>query len=103
MSVADAIRELQWLRALLGELRQEQAKPVVLYNDNKGTTQLVKNGGSLHQRSKHIDIRHHYIRELVADGTVEVTWIPTGEMLADLLTKPLSARIHGHLIRQIMS
>lgn len=43
----------------------------------------------MHQRSKHIDIRFHFIRETVANGQVLLTFIPTMEQLADLMTKAL--------------
>ena len=42
-----------------------------------------------HKRAKHIDIRHHFVREAVQSGTIVLTYCPTTEMVADLLTKPL--------------
>jgi hypothetical protein len=48
-------------------------------------------GFAQHFRSKHIDIRHKHIEQSIADGLLTVPYIPTRDMLADLLTKPLSA------------
>ena len=43
----------------------------------------------LHSRTKHIDIRYHYIRETVAEGTVTLQYCPTKDMTADVFIKPL--------------
>ena len=49
---------------------------------------LSKNA-EFHSRTKHIDVQYHYIREAIEDGLVTVSYIPTNEMAADSLTKPL--------------
>ena len=49
------------------------------------------------KRSRHIDIRWHYVRELCQAGVVKVLWCPTAEMLADLLTKPLDQHTMNRL------
>jgi hypothetical protein len=77
-----------WLRRLLGELLNEEEKTVKLFIDNQSTIQLIKNP-VFHDRSKHIDTRHHFIREYVADGRVSVEHIGTTNQLADILTKSL--------------
>lgn len=56
--------------------------------DNKSAISLVKNPVH-HDRSKHIDIRFHFIRECAQDGLIEVSFIRTEEQLGDVLTKPL--------------
>lgn len=56
--------------------------------DNQGALALVKNP-QLYERSKHIDICYHYIRDLEEKGKIQVTYIPTSEMIADGFTKPL--------------
>ena len=43
-----------------------------------------------HKRTKHIDIRHHFVREAVEDGTISITYCPSEEMVADILTKGLA-------------
>ena len=57
--------------------------------DNQGAIAIARNPTS-HARTKHIDIRYHYVREAVQEGTVDLCYCPTNEMLADLLTKQLS-------------
>ena len=61
--------------------------PVTLFIDNKSAISLCKNP-VLHDRSKHVDLRCHFIRDCV-EGTVAVEFIRTKEQKADILTKPL--------------
>jgi hypothetical protein len=62
---------------------------IVIDSDNQGAIALSKNPGN-HGRSKHIDIQHHFVREVVEAGKIKVTFMPTDKMVADGLTKPLS-------------
>jgi hypothetical protein len=56
-----------------------------------------------HRRTKHIDVRYHYIRELVAYRKATVTYLPTQDMIADILTKPLPARSFRHCIGSLLA
>ena len=78
-----------WLRNLLGKITDEEIGPVVLYIDNKSAIDLAKNP-VFHGRSKHIDIRYHFIRECVERGEIIVKHVCTEEQRADVLTKALS-------------
>jgi hypothetical protein len=62
--------------------------------DNQGAMALVKNP-HLHERSKHIDICYHHIRDLEAKKRMVITYIPTNDMVADGLTKPLEKTLFG--------
>jgi hypothetical protein len=77
-----------WLARLLGELLNKKAAPFSLFIDNKSTISLCKNP-VLHDRSKHIDLRYHLIRDYVEKGMVAPEFIRTAEQKADILTKPL--------------
>ena len=88
MAVASATQEAIHLRRLLGSLGFNQGNPTVLYCDNQGAIAMADNP-IMHKRTKHIDIRHHFIREVVSRGEVELRYIPTGDQIADLLTKAL--------------
>ena len=87
IALSSATQEAVWLRRLLSELGAPVSS-VTMMEDNQGAIALAKNPIA-HARTKHIDIRYHYIREAVQDGLVELQYCPTKEMVADLLTKPL--------------
>lgn len=61
----------------------------MIHCDNQSTIAVAKNGG-YHARTKHIDIRHHFIRDALDRGDVDVVYIRTEEQVADGLTKPLT-------------
>jgi hypothetical protein len=65
--------------------------PLVLC-DNKSAI-AMGHTDALHSRSKHIDIRHHFIREQIEKGRISLQWISTQEQVADILTKTLQPRI----------
>jgi hypothetical protein len=77
-----------WLARLLGEIKIEEAKAMVLNVDNKSAISLSKNP-VFHDRSKHIEIRYHFIRECVENGKVQIEFVRSEEQLADVLTKAL--------------
>lgn len=67
-----------------------------VYEDSQGAIALAKNP-EFHKRTKHIDIRYHFVREKVEDGHVVIEYCPTLDMLADLMTKPIPAVQFGAL------
>ena len=77
-----------WLARLLAELRGEEAGAINLKIDNQSTIALSRNP-VFHDRSKHIDVRYHFIRECVEENRVQIQSIGTSEQLADILTKAL--------------
>jgi hypothetical protein len=96
MALTEAVKELTWIRKLLAELGYDQDSgnaPTDLYSDNQSAIALAKNPVS-HARAKHIDIRHHFIREAIHDKIVWVQYIPTSDMTADSLTKALGREKH---------
>ena len=88
MAASLATQELIWLRNLLQDLSYPQDAPTTLYLDNQGSISLSKDATD-HARTKHIDIRHHFIREKVVDGSIKIKYIETSKNEADLLTKGL--------------
>ena len=88
-AMTEAIKEILWLIFLLTELKIKFETPV-LYVDNQGAIALAQNPVN-HQRTKHIDIRFHFIREAIRSGKIIVEYVGTDENIADMLTKALSA------------
>ena len=66
--------------------------------DCQGAIALAKNPEH-HQRSKHIDMRYHFVREQVTGGVITLDYTSTSDMVADQLTKPLSRDMHNRCIR----
>ena len=82
-------QEAVWLRRLLENVLKKQDNPTVLYEDNQGTMELTKNP-KFHNRTKHIDVSYHYVREQVDNKNTSVKYCKTEDMLADVMTKELS-------------
>ena len=88
MAVATAACQAVWLRQLLGELTGVEAHPPALMVDNQPTIALAKNL-VLHDRSKHIDVKFHFLRDCVNGGQIVIEFVETGRQLTDVLTKSL--------------
>jgi hypothetical protein len=87
MAAASAVKEALWIRKLLPDLGIK-INVVCIMCDNQGTIKLLKNPIASN-RSKHIDVIHHFARDRVARGEVHFEYVATDEMLADCMTKPL--------------
>lgn len=79
-----------WLSKLLRQVIDMKECPVVIYVDNRSAIDLAKNP-VFHGRSKHIDIRYHFIRECVEKGEIIIKHVSTDKQRADVLTKTMSA------------
>ncbi|KAL5724118.1 hypothetical protein ACHQM5_007419 [Ranunculus cassubicifolius] len=77
-----------WLRRVLTELFCCPQGPTLIYCDNSSAIKLTRNP-VLHGRSKHIDVRYHFLRDLNNEGVIDVVYCPTGDQIADIFTKPL--------------
>jgi hypothetical protein len=87
----NATKEAIWLRRLLNEIRPETAnepQATIIYCDNQGAIALAKNP-QFHARTKHIDIQHHFVREKINEGAIQLEYIETERQVADGLTKAL--------------
>jgi hypothetical protein len=87
----EASKIIMWLRQLLSELGFPPKSPTILYEDNKSAIHIVNNGNDK-GRTKHMDIRYHLVRDLVKDNIISVTYKPTEDMVADIITKPLDVK-----------
>jgi hypothetical protein len=86
MAMAEAVKETIWLSRMLQELRFiTKDNPSHIYCDNQGALALTGNPAH-YKRSKHIDIRYHYIREIVGNEHITIHHIGTNGQAADMLT-----------------
>ena len=88
------------MHQLCDELNQKQVFPTKIYCDNKTAISLTKNH-VFHGRSKHIDIKFHYIRDLVKGREIELKFCKLEDQVADILTKSLKAEIFHNLKKKI--
>ena len=91
MASTEATQESVWLKAFMCELDEmKNDEAVKIYEDNQGSIVLAKNP-EFRKRTKHIDIRYHFVHEKVPDGQVLLQYCATKNMKADLMTKPIPA------------
>ena len=88
-SMTHALKEALWIRLFLTLHSFPFPCPFPLLSDNQSACALANNS-SITSRSKHIDIRHHFIRAHINDGTFCTNWVSTSDMPADIFTKPLA-------------
>jgi hypothetical protein len=69
----------------------------VVFQDNKSTIFLANKGRSTSERSRHINIRHFFVAHYIESMEIKLEYLPTAEMIADILTKPL----HGALFTKL--
>lgn len=96
VAMSEASKEAIYLRNLFFELTGA-SQTIVLFNDNMGAQKLSLNP-VFHKRSKHIDVKHHFLRDTVAKEWVQLKYLETAKMPADVLTKSLSSVKHLRFI-----
>lgn len=103
MSLTNAAKEIKFIRSILEELGLQyfyRGGPTTIKDDNQGAIHLANNNG-YSARTKHIDVRHHFIRECVERKEVKLEYVSTEDNLADIFTKPLGPIIHSRLTNKI--
>lgn len=100
IALATAAKEAIWLRSFLQELGINSSHPMDLFVDNTSAIKLAHHQ-DFHQRSKHIDVRYHFVRNLVQNEVIQVSYIPTNDQKADGFTKPLQKNKHFEMREQL--
>lgn len=94
------VAEVVWLNGLLKEVSPSQFEKTLIFLDSKAALQIAANP-IFHERTKHIEIDCHFVRDKVKDGTIQMQHIGTAEQLADLMTKALSIKQHEYLVSKL--
>ena len=101
ISIASAVQEGLYLKQLLCDLDPTMSTPkITLFSDNQSAISLAHNPVN-HKRSKHFDIRYHFIRDHIQKDDVVLSYCPSEQMIADFLTKPLTKQPFQRICSQI--
>ena len=101
MSLSEAVQEAIYLRKLLTDFGYSQTEPTIINIDNQSAMKIA-NHPVQHQRTKHIDIKHHFVRDAISNKEIKLNYLPTGDMPADLLTKNLAKSLFDRHRKTIM-
>ncbi|KAL0455831.1 UNVERIFIED_CONTAM: Retrovirus-related Pol polyprotein from transposon RE2 [Sesamum latifolium] len=88
IAAAATSNQATWLRRILEDMGEKQEEPTTIYYDNKSAIAITKNPVQ-HNRTKHIDIKYHSLREATTRGEIELKYCSTEKQLADMFTKAL--------------
>ena len=97
VAMSRCAQQMLWMHSWLDEASIDYSLPGIIKGDNRGAIALTKNTKD-HGKVKHIDIRHHYIRELLESGNIVMEQVSSADNLADLFTKPLPRDHHHRLL-----
>ena len=102
VALSDAANQVIWTRNLL-ESQGYPQPPALVYQDNQSTIQLICNGRSNSERTRHVDIRYFFLHDRITTGDIDIVYLPTTDMIADILTKPLQGGLFRKLRKQLLN
>lgn len=100
LAISDVCKDLCFIKNFMFEILDKHLT-IVLYNDNQSAHKLLEAKEYCHKKTKHIDIRYHFVKDLIQKGFAKVKYLSSDLMLADVLTKPLSSNKHAQFIREM--
>lgn len=99
-AMAQGVCELLWLKIILGDLKIQWEGPMKLHCDNKSAISIAHNPVQ-HDRTKHIEVDRHLIKEKLDNGLICTPYVPTDRQLADILTKGLSSKVFDMFVSKL--
>lgn len=90
-----------WIMELLDELGVPYQEPVLMYQDNRSTMTMAKSGKGQFKRTKHISNRYFWIKQFLDSGEIKLFYVPTDDMIADLMTKSMQGRKFEEMVKAI--
>lgn len=100
VAATHAAKEALWLRSLISQVFDISLVPTPLHSDNQSAIALAKDH-QYHARTKHIDIRYHFIRWIIDEGKIRLIYCPTNDMVADIFTKALPSPKVKHFAQEL--
>jgi hypothetical protein len=88
IALSDVSKEIMWIQILLTDMNFTKDEPLTICEDNNACIELAKESRHL-EKAKHINMKTHFVWELIADGIIQLEKISTEDMVADRLTKAL--------------
>lgn len=95
-SMSTAAGEIVWIEGILKDLSLAVDLPIVLHCDNKAAQHIAAHP-VYHERTKHLNIDCHYVRERIDEGFIKTAYVQSSQQIADVLTKPLGELQHRTL------
>ena len=89
IALSESCKNIKWIRGILNDLGLLGFK-ILLFEDNQSVIEIILNDAISRLRTKHIDIRHRFVKDYVVSGEANIEYCPTSEMLADGMTKILT-------------
>jgi hypothetical protein len=102
VGLSDSTNQVIWVRNMI-MAQGYDIEAAKVYQDNQSTIAMVKNGKSNSSRTRHIAVRFYFVADRVKSGEVAIEYLPTGEMIADILTKPLQGALFLKLRGQLLN
>ena len=102
MSVCECVKEVKWIHQLLTEMNMKVHTPIIIYEDNQATIKISEND-THHDRTKHIDIKYHFIRDEIKNKLIKLEWVTTDKQVADILTKTLTRPVFTQLRNRLLN
>ena len=96
--MSSATCEAVWLKRIFEYIGEKQTKPTKVYCDNQSAVKLPHNP-VYHERTKHIELQHHFIRENIESKKIKLIYCNTSDNVTDIFTKPVG-KIHFEILRQ---
>lgn len=100
LAIADVCKDISFVKNLLSEIMPKTIDCIV-FNDNQSAQKLLEAKEYCHKRTKHIDIRYHFVKDFIRENVISVKYLPTEKMIADILTKPLGSNKHSCFVKQM--
>lgn len=101
VGISDALSQIVWTREYLLS-HGLTLGPAIVFQDNQSTIFLAKKGRSTSERSRHIKIRYFFVSHYIEEKEIDLCYLPTGQMVADLLTKPLHGKMFTSMVGRIL-
>ncbi|KAL1203453.1 Retrovirus-related Pol polyprotein from transposon RE2 [Cardamine amara subsp. amara] len=96
----DVTKELVWIKYLLHDLGVQGKEPISLYCDNQAALHIASNP-VFHERTKHVEIDCHFVREKIQDGTISTRFVRSGDQVADIFTKATTSLVSDYIQNKI--